>query len=253
MIQSAIIAALLWCLGIFVPAAASVTMINTRVVYPGDATERTIQLNNDDPIPSIVQVWVDSGDAASTPETADAPFVALPALFRIEPRSGQVVRLIYTGKDLPRDRESVFYLNIVQVPPKDALKSQQNHMTVILRNRLKLFYRPSGIEGRSDDVSKQLAFSLVQDGNKGRAIRVKNNSGYFASLASARLVAGTEELALNAEMVAPKSAVNWEVGDRAAKMKGPMKIKYTLINDYGAIVAAEAVVDIEGLRQAGEQ
>jgi len=99
----------LLALGCAMSSLASVVMTGTRVIYPGGAKERSIQFSNQDDAPSVVQVWIDSGNPDSTPETADAPFVVTPPVFRIEPKSGQTARLIFTGKDLPQDRESVFF------------------------------------------------------------------------------------------------------------------------------------------------
>ncbi|WP_431221800.1 fimbrial biogenesis chaperone [Serratia sp. L9] len=126
-----------------------------------------MQLTNNDSIPYVVQMWTDINNPSSTPDNADGPFVVVPALFRIEPKTGQSVRLMFTGKDLPQDRESVFYLNSVQIPPKNIAGAAENQMTVVLRNRVKVFYRPKGIVGGPEKVTEQIRFSLKQQGGNG--------------------------------------------------------------------------------------
>jgi len=216
-------------------ACASVVITGTRVIYPGGTHEKTVQLDNQDAFPNVVQAWVDINDPNSTPDNADAPFVVTPPLFRMEPKTGQSLRITFTGQGLPQDRESVFYLNVLQIPPlRDADKSQ-NQLLVMLRNRLKLFYRPSGIAGKPEDVAGQLHFSLRQQ-NGGWVVRVDNASGYYASLAKASLSAGGQELPLHADMVAPKSQATWALDKSAVLPAGAISIHCQLISDYGAQV-----------------
>ncbi|WP_016600743.1 molecular chaperone, partial [Yersinia pestis] len=65
-------------------ANASVVMTGSRIIYPAAASEHSIQLTNNDNFPNAVQVWLDSGDEKSTPETGKAPFIVTPPFFRIE-------------------------------------------------------------------------------------------------------------------------------------------------------------------------
>ncbi|EKN4764153.1 fimbria/pilus periplasmic chaperone, partial [Yersinia enterocolitica] len=122
-------------------ANASVVMSGSRIIYSAGEKEHSIQLTNNDNFPNAVQVWLDSGDAQSTPETGKAPFIVTPPFFRIEANAGQTLRLKYTGSGLPTDRESVFYLNFLQVPPVNKAE-KNNKMLVLMRNRIKVFYRP---------------------------------------------------------------------------------------------------------------
>jgi fimbrial chaperone protein len=226
-------------------AMASVVMMNTRVIYPGDASELAVQLNNKDSTPSLMQMWVDiKSDPTSEPNTAEAPFVVLPALFRIEPNAGQITRLIYTGGGLPQDRESIFYLNMVQIPPKNTVNAQQNQLTVVLRSRMKLFYRPSGIEGRPDGLANLMEFTAKESGLDW-LITANNHSGYFASLLDAYLVVDGVEVALSPDMVAPKSSSTWVVKRQGKPLRGRVKIKYTLVNDFGGQSSAEGVVNYQ--------
>ncbi|ELN4703365.1 fimbria/pilus periplasmic chaperone, partial [Escherichia coli] len=75
------------------PASASVIVTGTRVIYPADAREKSVQLTNQDAFPNVVQAWVDVNNPQSTPETADAPFMITPPMFRMEPKAGQTMRL----------------------------------------------------------------------------------------------------------------------------------------------------------------
>jgi len=221
------------------PLTASVVMLKTRIIYPADAQSQTIQLTNNDSIPYVMQMWSDINNPASTPDTADGPFVVIPALFRIEPKTGQSVRLVFTGKDLPQDRESVFYLNSVQIPPKNVAGAAENQMLVVLRNRLKIFYRPKNIVGNPEKVADQIHFSLAQQAGQW-VLTAKNDSGYYASLIKAAAVVGNKEIPFKTEMLAPKSQASWKLEKNAQSPAGAQAVKFTLINDYGGYTSQES-------------
>ena len=102
-------------------AFSSVTMIGNRIIYPSDSASVDVEFRNKDIIPYAVQTWLDDGDDESTPATGKAPFIVSPALFRISGNGGQVLRIAFNGaRNLPQDRESIFYFNFMQIPPINA-------------------------------------------------------------------------------------------------------------------------------------
>ena len=113
-------ALLLVLLASIAQARASVVVTGTRVIYPGEAREKTVQLSNRDAFPNVVQAWVDIDAPDAPPDQADAPFLVNPAVFRMAPDSGQTLRIVYTGQGLPGDRESLFHLNVLQIPPRNG-------------------------------------------------------------------------------------------------------------------------------------
>ncbi len=44
------------------------------------------------------------------------PFMPTPQTFRMEAAAGQALRLLYTGDNLPQDRESVFWFSFSRLP-----------------------------------------------------------------------------------------------------------------------------------------
>lgn len=185
-----------------------------------------------------MQVWVDSGDEHSTPNTADAPFVVAPPIFRIEPKAGQAVRLVFTGKDLPQDRESVFYLNTLQIPSIGAANADQNQMLVLLRNRLKIFYRPASIEGRPQNAHEKLAFRLQVVGT-GSQIIASNGSGYYLSLVSGTLTCGARTSTFPAGMIAPRADAQWDMQGNCPANAAEIRMKVRYVDNYGAVRQAE--------------
>ena len=219
-------------------ASASVVMSTTRVIYPSDAREQTIQLTNQDDSPSVMQLWVDAGNAESTPQNADAPFIVTPPVFRINPKMGQTVRIVFTGKDLPQDRESVFYLNTLQIPSLSNAYADQNQMMVMLRNRLKVFYRPAAIAGSAQKAPEQLSFHLDSEAGKWR-LSANNASGYYISLIEGSLVSGSHVASFTPSMIAPHSAQSWKVESARIDDRAAVRVKVKYVDDYGAIRDAE--------------
>lgn len=219
-------------------AQASVVMTGTRVIYPGEAREKTIQLTNEDDHPNLVQVWVDKGNARSTVETADAPFVVTPQIFRMEPHVGQMVRLVFTGEGLPQDRESVFYLNFSQIPAIKAKDQDANKLVLMFGNRLKLFYRPKGLPGRPEDLAGQMRFTRVSD-SSGQHVQVDNPTAYHAVVRSASLQGTDKPCTLaSAVMVPPLSQARWNLPAGCADA-GTGQLKLVLVNDFGADAASD--------------
>src|SRR3984957_10005754 len=102
-------------------AVAAVVVDGTRVVYPAAKREVTINIHNGGDTPSLVQAWLDAGDAHAKPGESKVPFVLTPPLFRLDPSKSQSLRLVYTHDPLPEDRESLFWLNVLDIPPRTAV------------------------------------------------------------------------------------------------------------------------------------
>ncbi|RQH04728.1 fimbrial biogenesis chaperone [Paraburkholderia dinghuensis] len=226
-------------------ASAAVTMIGTRVIYDARSQGQTLSFNNPDGGPSVMQVWVDSGNEQSTPETADGPFVVTPPIFRIEPNAGQTVRLLFTGKELPQDRESVFYLNTLQIPSLNPATTEQNQMLVMVRNRLKIFYRPPGIEGSPARAIERLSFRVNGQG-KDRRVDANNASGYYVSVANGSLICSSHTATLRPVMFAPRTETALNVEGDCPLDATPIRVKIRYIDDHGAVHDTEFPVAAQG-------
>lgn len=231
---------------------ASVVLTNTRVIYPASSAEHTIQFMNTDTFPNIVQLWTDTGDAQSTPESADGPFVLLPPIFKVNPDSGQSVRMIYTGESLPQDRESVFYLNFLVIPPKMEETQGQNQLLIVLRNRVKIFYRPSSIQGSPGQSIAKMSASLAYNkyGEPSKLI-LKNDSGYYINLSNLNIDKGSSRYNFGPTMIDPYSDLTLDNilrKETIAKKESPKEddaiLNFAYVNDYGAHVPTTAKINI---------
>jgi len=155
----------------------------TRVIYRADSSGRTLRIANTNPWPVLVQPWVDQGEG--DPDTANAPFVVVPAIFRLEPSATQHLNVLYTGAPLPEDRESLFWLNLYEIPPAQTdadADTDEARLTLTFNTQLKLLYRPQGL-GAPDDLAAQLQFRLERQDGQWR-VCAYNPTPWHASLSA---------------------------------------------------------------------
>lgn len=213
---------------------ASVVMTGTRVIFQEKNRDKVLQLNNKDDHPNLVQMWVDNGQAVPPNGAATTPFLVTPQIFRMEPFSGQVVRISYLGTPLPQDRESLFYLNFLQIPAMKSSDQSQNKLVLIVNNKLKLFYRPKNLQGDVDKLGEQL--SVTFSANKPGIVTVTNPTGYFVNLRNGLLlVNGQQQAFALAAIIEPKSMAELKLPIGATKGS---TVSLILVNDYGANVTS---------------
>ena len=230
--------ALLFCSS----SMASVVITGTRQVYPAKQKEITVKLNNDGGQPALVQAWVDSGDAASTPATAKAPFVLTPPLARIDPGKGQSLRLMFSGTPLPSNKESVFWLNVLEIPPK-AQETDANTLQMAFRSRIKVFYRHEGLAGSPDEAIEQVQWRVVSASNgQGLALEAYNPSAFHVSLVALTLVAGAERNDSEDGMIPPGEKKQCVLPTLKSLPAAGAQVEFSAINDYGTQVPTRRVL-----------
>jgi P pilus assembly chaperone PapD len=134
--------------------------------------------------PSLTQVWVDDGRVQNQPEKDSAPFIVLPPIVRIEPGKGQSWRLVFNGSRLPQDRESLFWFNLLDIPPEPKNGKAINYLQLAIRSRIKLFYRPAGVAAEKMAPENALRWALAPTGN---GLRVSNASARYITIDSITL------------------------------------------------------------------
>ncbi|TSJ58006.1 molecular chaperone [Atlantibacter subterranea] len=117
----------------------------SRVIFNQGATQAAVSLINDGDYPVVVQAWMDNGDPRNTPDNASAPFVVLPPVFRLNSAESKLLRILTHGAGLPGDRESLFWLNIYQIPPESRAEPAGEKLRLALRTQLKVMWRPKGV------------------------------------------------------------------------------------------------------------
>ncbi len=228
------------------PAHAGVIIHGTRVIYPAEQQEVIVRLENKGSRPALVQTWLDAGDRHSTPATAQAPFTLTPPIFRIEPNQQQAVRLRYSGEPLPTDRESLFWLNVLEVPPTSADAGQKNQIELSFRTRLRVFLRPQALPYSVNSAASKLQWKLVPH-DQGYALQATNPTPYHVSLASVDLLGDGRRFskaankAANDSLLLPSGDVKvFALPGLTSRPNGAAKVEYTAVSDFGARVRHSA-------------
>jgi len=202
-------------------AQAVVTLAGTRLVFDGQYHEATIDVSNPDRVPVLIQAWVEEPGAGRV----DLPFVLTPALVQIPPQGRQVLRLLYQGLGMPTDRESLLHLYVLEVPRRSEAPQQLN---IAVRQRINVFYRPSGLDGYHADAPQRLLWQ--RDIQQHGAFTVRNPTPFHASLLKIRFngIEISEDL-----MLEPFSghSLRWPAPPAQTPAQGALT--FTALTDYG--------------------
>lgn len=222
--------------GLVASVQASVVMNATRYVYPADANEITVKVSNVGKVPALMQAWIDDGDAKATPETVDVPFNLTPPIARLDAGKSQTLRVNFTEGTLPADRETLFWLNILEVPPKPEGGSETSSLQLALRYRLKLFYRPKALKGSPDAAAEELAWSRSAGG-----LTVRNESDFHVAINHLTVESGGEIREFEPLSIVPHASREVSItGDRLGASAAT--VHFQTINDYGGFVEHEAAL-----------
>ena len=216
---------------------ADIVINGTRVVYREGEKNVNMRLDNRGTRPLLVQSWLDTGEDNADPASIKVPFNAPPPVSRIESKHGQTITITYTGSQaLPKDRESIFWFNVLEIPPKPDAKDleDKNLLQMAFRTRIKLFYRPKDLAGEPLKAAESLKWRW--DGNK---VRATNPTPYYISFSAANLKVGGKEYEVTTDMLPPKSEASFAIKGLTSSVSGA-KLNYTTINDYGSGVTGTA-------------
>jgi P pilus assembly chaperone PapD len=216
-------------------AYANVVIAGTRVIFPAKDGEVTVRLSNENTTPALIEAWIDSGDSHSTPDKVNTPFLITPPLFRMEAHKDQSLRIIATSPSLPGDRESVFWLNVLEIPPKPSGPQAvgKNFLQLAIRSRLKLFYRPATLSGDPLKAPTLVTWKAVADG-QGYALEAHNPSAYHVTFTQLTVDVGGKSYTAETGMVDPLGTLRLPVKGLTQAPSTGAVVAFNIVNDYGA-------------------
>lgn len=206
-------------------ADAAIGLDRTRVVFDGgkDAVSMNIT-NNNTQLPYLAQGWIEDEQG----NKISSPLTVLPPVQRLEPgKNSQVkVQAMPAAKLLAQDRETVYYFNLREIPPRS---DKTNTLQIALQTRIKLFYRPASIvpdqKARANPWQQKLTLTRVGD-----HYQVNNPTPYYITLVNAQSTKGGKTVqGFEPLMVSPKGSLS--LGPSAASMGNTPYLTY--VNDYG--------------------
>nr|WP_282551841.1 molecular chaperone [Providencia sp. JUb39] len=206
---------------------ASLILKKTRLIYLSDQKSANIQAINDSEQASLVQSWIDEGNIHSTPETTKVPFIVTPPVTKIAAHDGTQLRIRFIGGDLPQDRESVFYLNVLNISPKPQNKEGMNIIQLALQIRIKVFYRPTALANGVESFINNV--SALHSENQ---LSIKNPTPYFLNISQLYYENNQNNPIAKSVMIPPYSTEKIEGSHR---QNGKLIAVY--INDQGSLVS----------------
>lgn len=210
---------------IVLPAHAGIVIYGTRIVYPAEKNEVMVQLMNQENRSSLVQSWIDDGDTSLPPEKIQVPFLLTPPVAKVAANSGQQLKIKKLPNMLPNNKESLFYLNVLDIPPNNPDSAGKNVLKFAMQNRIKLFYRPKGISPVNKHTFQKLSMK-----RSGGIYSIKNDAANWITVTEVK--ANNVKINKESIMLAPLSSA-----DVALKNANANQYKMTIIDDHGNYIS----------------
>ncbi|WDC12923.1 fimbria/pilus periplasmic chaperone [Escherichia albertii] len=207
------------------PAHAGIVIYGTRIIYPAENKEVMVQLMNQGNRSSLVQAWIDDGDTSLPPEKIQVPFMLTPPVAKVGANSGQQIKIRIMPNRLPTNKESIFYLNILDIPPNSPEDEGKNALKFAMQNRIKLFYRPVGVASVNKGTFKKLRVN-----NSSNGLVIKNGSANWVTISDVK--ANSVKVNYETIMIAPQESQRVDVKNHNAN-----SWQLTIIDDHGNYIS----------------
>lgn len=208
-------------------AHAAVSLSGTRLIFDGTFREVSIEAVNRSRHEVLLQAWL--SDAQGEGEVAgDLPFAVTPHLTQLPAQGKQALRLLYEGVGMPRERESLLHLYVMEIPRR---AQGENQLSIAIRQRINVFYRPPGLPGDPADTAQALRWQLARDASGASALQVNNHTAYHASLQHLRLEGISGQQAVSDYLLLAPGATH------SLPLKQPVvaeqRLSFSALTDYG--------------------
>lgn len=162
-------------------AHAGIVIAGTRFIYPSSENFVSVDIENTGSQTLLVQAWVDTENEVTDLSQSKAPFVVSPPLKALNAKMGQSLRIIFNKKQkLSEDRETLFWLNVLEIPPKP--EHLDSYIQFAVKSKLKLIYRPSSLKEPKEDTFNKINVK-AQDGS----VIFENPTPYYINFGKKKL------------------------------------------------------------------
>ncbi|MBW5812345.1 fimbrial biogenesis chaperone [Yersinia kristensenii] len=153
---------------------AAISLDRTRIIFNSTDTSASIVLQNKSATsPYLAQSWLEN----TAGQKVDSPLSVLPPIQRIDAGQKTLVRIISLPdvKQLATDRETLFYFNVREIPPKSEMTDA---VQIAIQSKIKLFYRPEAIKADYKAIwQEKLQFSQQIE-----SLKIHNPTPYYVTL-----------------------------------------------------------------------
>lgn len=212
---------------------AELIVSGTRVIIYERNIEASINVSNEGTFPVLMQTWIDDPSSKSR---LSSHLNSSPPLSRINPSEDQLVRLHLTHVNLlPTDKETLFWLNIMEIQPKQQ-HSKKSNLEIAYKHRLKVFFRPNSISdvNKINSAPRNIIWTIKDQ----HTLHAENRSPYHINLTKITFRQNFRPIILEADFIPPFSSKYFKTS--AVNLSQPFQmIEYNYINDWGLIQTQE--------------
>ncbi|HIF2783084.1 TPA: fimbrial chaperone [Salmonella enterica] len=206
------------------PSLAAFSLNGTRYIYEEGKKNISFEVSNSSDETWGGQVWIDN----ESQNKKDVFIVPSPPFFKVDGGSKQIIRLMNVSDTLPKDRESLFMLNVQEVPPMPK-NAEGNVIAIAMNTRVKVIYRPKTLaEGRRDAEKK---LTLV---NRDGTLWIKNPTPYYFAVVKVKNKGVEQKLSDEVANLLSQLQPFSEVNTRLKNLYGEVSVD--ALNDWGGAV-----------------
>lgn len=226
---------------------AGILASQTRVIFLEGEREQTLMLANTNEYPILTQVWIDDG--TNNADFEDTPFVVLPAVFQMQSKDVKGIRLIFNGMELAKDRESIYWLNLYEIPAVKKTDLDQDYLNLSMNTQLKVYFRPKVLKVLSiEEINRQLQLSYIDHGAQPAEMMLKNPTAFHVTAINLSLFNTTTQkpvYELLNILIPPFESSLLNLADVNLNTSDGYVMKYHLIDDQGNIHEFEKTIQIK--------
>ncbi len=196
-------------------AFSALVLDNTRYIYKEEANSISGSVKNESGDDFGAQIWVESLSNDEAPS-----FITSPSFFKIKSKGEQLFRIIKVSRDLPKDKESLYWFNLQEIP---QIKKGSG-ISLAIRTKVKLIFRPKQLlEGR-EGAESEMTIKHLPDG-----VWLVNTTPYIFAIGS---LFNNEGKVVKLDRIAQDKLSTFEPGDRI-NITGKEVRKVAALNDFG--------------------
>lgn len=208
-------------------AMAAFVLNGTRFIYEEGKKNISFEVTNNADKTYGGQIWIDN-----TNQGDGVYMIPQPPFFKVPSKQKQIIRIINTDTSLPKDRESLFWLNVQEVPPKPEEKDGKGSLLAIAMNtRVKLIYRPTDIKHGRKDAEKQLRLE-----QRGSDTWLRNPTPYYMAIVN--VSRDGKDIVFNDKVVEELAQLKPFSEVRLGK-KVNGQVRVAAVNDWGGVQSYE--------------
>lgn len=198
-------------------AWAALSVDQSRYIFEGDKEAVSIVVENASPKTYGGQTWIEN-----IKETDMRPtFVVTPPFFKVAGNGKQVLRVIKALEQMPEDKESIYWVSLQEIPPKNP----DGGLSVALRTKVKLLYRPASLMDGRKNAESGLSIK-ISDGQT----QLVNTTPYIFAIAD---VLGENDASVPFTDKQHETLAMFAPGDAVTLPKGAVAKKVVSIDDLG--------------------